>query len=57
MNSEFLLQLSIIVGIVGNIIGISIGVLIVAKYFLVTDKRLKALEKKVGVTNNLKIQK
>jgi hypothetical protein len=54
---ELLLQISIIIATIGNIITISIGLFIVARYYLVIEKRLKSLEKKVGVTNNLRIQK
>jgi uncharacterized membrane protein YciS (DUF1049 family) len=55
--TELLLQISIVIAVIGNIIGVSIGVFVVARYYLVIEKRLKSLEKKVGVTNNLRIQK
>jgi uncharacterized protein YneF (UPF0154 family) len=57
MDTNTLLQISIILGIVGIVVGTSIGVFIVAKYFLIIEKRLKALEKFIGKTNNLKRNK
>jgi hypothetical protein len=51
------MQIFIVISIIGNIISISVGLFLLARYYLVIEKRLKSLEKKVGVTNNLKIQK
>lgn len=47
--TDTLLQISIILGIVGNIIGVSIGVFLVAAM----EKRLTKIEKFIGKTNNL----
>jgi hypothetical protein len=55
--TELLLQISIVISIIGNIVGVLIGLFVLARYYLVIEKRLKSLEKKVGVTNNLRIQK
>jgi hypothetical protein len=57
MTTDLLLQISIITTVINNIFGITIGIFIVAKYSIIIEKRLKTLEKKVGITNNLKIQK
>jgi hypothetical protein len=57
VDTNTLLQISIISGIVGTIVGTSVGVFVVAKYFLIIEKRLKALEKFIGKTNNLKKNK
>lgn len=47
--TDLLLQISIVLGILGNIIGVSIGVFIVANM----QKRLVKIEKFIGKTNNL----
>jgi uncharacterized membrane protein YciS (DUF1049 family) len=50
--TDTLLQISIIIGIIGNIIGVSIGAFVVARYFLVIDKRLKKLEEEIKKNNS-----
>jgi ABC-type lipoprotein release transport system permease subunit len=47
--TDTLLQISIIIGIVGNIIGISIAVFVIGNI----EKRLIKIEKFIGKTNNL----
>jgi cytosine/uracil/thiamine/allantoin permease len=53
MDTNSLLQISIVVGIVGTIVGSLIGVFVIAKYFLIIEKRLTKIEKFIGKTNNL----
>jgi hypothetical protein len=57
VDTNSLLNLSIIVGIIGTVVGTSIGVFVVARYFLVIEKRLTKLEKFIGRVNNLKANK
>jgi len=47
--NDLLLQISIVLGIIGNIIGVSIGIFLVANM----EKRLTKIEKFIGKTNNL----
>jgi cytosine/uracil/thiamine/allantoin permease len=53
MDTNSLLQISIVAGIVGTVVGSLIGVFIIAKYFLIIEKRLIKIEKFIGKANNL----
>jgi hypothetical protein len=54
--TDLLLQISIAVGIIGNIVGISIGVFIIGRYFLIIEKRFKQIEDKIGVVNKFGVK-
>jgi len=54
--TDLLLQISIAVGIIGNIVGISIGVFIIGRYFLIIEKRFKQIEDKIGLVNKFGIK-
>jgi len=51
--TDTLLHISIVVSIIGNVLSVSVGVFVALRYIFTAEKRLKAIEKFIGKTNNL----